>query len=127
MADAHVVCLHKLSNSLKRRGRDTVEEKALQKFGKYEIIAELGRGGMGVVYRARDPLIGRLVALKTLSPEVLSEPDLLKRFYREAQSAGNLQHPNVVTIYDLGEVSGSPYIAMELVEGETLREIIARQ
>ena len=82
---------------------------------------------MGVVYKARDPLIGRLVALKTLSPDVLSDPDLLKRFYREAQSAGNLQHPNVVTIYDLGEVSGSPYIAMELVEGETLREIIARQ
>ena len=106
---------------------DTMEEKTLQKFGKYEILAELGRGGMGVVYRARDPSIGRLVALKTLSPDVLSEPDLLKRFYREAQSAGNLQHPNIVTIYDLGEVSGSPYIAMELVEGETLREIIARQ
>jgi serine/threonine-protein kinase len=104
-----------------------MEEKTLQKFGKYEIIAELGRGGMGVVYKARDPLIGRLVALKTLSSDVLSDPDLLKRFYREAQSAGNLQHPNVVTIYDLGEASGSPYIAMELVEGETLREIIARQ
>ena len=104
-----------------------MEEKALQKFGKYEIIAELGRGGMGVVYRARDPFIGRLVALKTLTPDVLSEPELLKRFYREAQSAGNLHHPNVVTIYDLGEAEGVPYIAMELVEGESLREIIARQ
>jgi len=102
-------------------------ETVLKKFGKYEILTELGRGGMGVVYMARDPLIGRLVALKTLSPDVLSDPHLLKRFYREAQSAGNLQHPNVVTIYDLGEVSGSPYIAMELVEGETLQEIIARQ
>ena len=104
-----------------------MEEKSLQKFGKYEIIAELGRGGMGVVYKARDPLIGRLVALKTLSPDVASEPDLLKRFYREAQSAGNLHHPNVVTIYDLGEADGVPYIAMELVEGESLRDIIARR
>ncbi len=104
-----------------------MEPKVAQTFGKYEIIAELGRGGMGVVYKARDPLIGRLVALKTLSPEVLSAPDLLKRFSREAQSAGNLQHPNVVTIYELGEVSGLPYIAMELVEGETLAQIISRQ
>ena len=101
--------------------------KVAQKFGKYEIIAELGRGGLGVVYKARDPLIGRLVALKALAPEVLADPDLLMRFYREAQAAANLQHPNVVTIYDLGEISGSPYIAMELVEGATLREIIDRQ
>ncbi len=101
--------------------------KVAQKFGKYEIIAELGRGGLGVVYKARDPLIGRLVALKALAPEVLADPDLLMRFYREAQAAANLQHANVVTIYDLGEISGSPYIAMELVEGDTLRKIIDRK
>src|SRR5579885_3274351 len=82
---------------------------------------------MGVVYKARDPAIGRLVALKTLTPELLSDPELLRRFYREARSAGNLQHLNIVTIYDLGESEGRPYIAMEFVEGESLQKIIARQ
>jgi TonB family protein len=104
-----------------------VSQKVAQKFGKYEIIGELGQGGMGVVYKARDPAIGRLVALKTLTPELLSDPELLRRFYREARSAGNLQHPNIVTIYDLGESEGRPYIAMEFVEGESLQKIIARQ
>lgn len=98
-----------------------------QRFGKYEIIGELGQGGMGVVYKARDPVIGRMVALKTLTAEVLSDPDLLKRFYREAQSAGSLQHPNIVTIYDMGESEGRPYIAMEYVEGESLQKVIARR
>jgi len=103
-----------------------VAQEALQKFGKYEILGELGRGAMGVVYKARDPLIGRLVALKTVMPGMLSDADLLKRFYREAQSAGRLQHPNIVVIYDLGESNGLPYIAMELVEGESLQKIIGR-
>ncbi|MGH9450163.1 MAG: protein kinase domain-containing protein, partial [Terriglobia bacterium] len=101
--------------------------KVIQKFGKYEITGELGQGGMGVVYKARDPVIGRMVALKTLTAEVLNDPELLKRFYREAQSAGSLQHPNIVTIYDMGESEGRPYIAMEYVEGESLQKIIARQ
>ncbi|MGH9350646.1 MAG: serine/threonine protein kinase, partial [Terriglobia bacterium] len=95
-----------------------MSSKVKQRFGKYEIIGELGQGGMGVVYKARDPVIGRLVALKTLTAEVLADPDLLKRFYREAQSAGSLQHPNIVTIFDMGESDGRPYIAMEYVEGE---------
>jgi serine/threonine-protein kinase len=81
---------------------------------------------MGVVYKARDPLIGRLVALKTVMPGMLSDADLLKRFYREAQSAGRLQHPNIVVIHDLGEFNGLPYIAMELVEGESLQKTIDR-
>jgi serine/threonine-protein kinase len=103
-------------------------QKVVQKkIGKYEIVAELGQGGMGVVYKARDPLIGRLVALKTVSPELVSDPEILKRFYREAQSAGTLQHPNIVTIYDLGEAEGTPYIAMEFVEGENLQNIINRR
>src|SRR5215472_9224016 len=89
-------------------------------------MAELGRGAMGVVYKARDPLIGRLVALKTVMPGMLSDADLLKRFYREAQSAGRLQHPNIVVIHDLGEFNGLPYIAMELVEGESLQKTIGR-
>ena len=104
-----------------------MSSKVKQRFGKYEIIGELGQGGMGVVYKARDPVIGRLVALKTLTAEVLADPDLLKRFYREAQSAGSLQHPNIVTIYDMGESEGRPYIAMEYVEGESLQKVIARR
>jgi eukaryotic-like serine/threonine-protein kinase len=97
----------------------------LAKLGKYELIGELGRGGMGIVYRARDPVINRLVALKTITAGVADYPNLLARFYREAQSAGGLQHPNIVTIYDMGEEAGTPYIAMELIEGETLEQVIA--
>ena len=80
---------------------------------------------MGVVYRARDPIINRLVALKTITTGVANDPSLLQRFYREAQSAGGLQHPNIVTIYDMGEAGDLPYIAMELVEGENLEQVIA--
>ena len=104
-----------------------MNQKVVQKIGKYEILAELGQGGMGVVYKARDPFIGRLVALKTITPGLVSDPEILKRFYREAQSAGTLQHPNIVTIYDLGEADGRPYIAMEFVEGESLQSIINRR
>ena len=104
-----------------------MSSRVVHKIGKYEIVAELGQGGMGVVYKARDPFIGRLVALKTVTPELVSDPEILKRFCREAQSAGTLQHPNIVTIYDLGEADGRPYIAMEFVEGESLHTIIDRR
>jgi len=96
----------------------------VNKLGKYELIQELGRGAMGIVYRARDPIINRLVALKTITKGVAEDPNMLQRFYREAQSAGGLQHPNIVTIYDMGEEGGTPYIAMELVEGESLEQLI---
>jgi serine/threonine protein kinase len=99
----------------------------VNKLGKYELIQELGRGAMGIVYRARDPIINRLVALKTIMKGVAEDPNLLQRFYREAQSAGGLQHPNIVTIYDMGEEAGTPYIAMELVEGESLEQLIVRR
>jgi len=102
-------------------------QKVGQKIGKYEIVAELGQGGMGVVYKARDPFIGRMVALKTIAPELVSDKEILQRFKREAQSAGTLQHPNIVTIYDLGEAEGLPYIAMEFVEGESVQSIINRR
>jgi len=102
-------------------------QKVVQKIGKYEILSELGQGGMGVVYKARDSVIGRLVALKTVNADLVSDPEILMRFYREAQSAGTLQHPNIVTVFDLGEFEGQPYIAMEFVEGESLQSIIARQ
>jgi serine/threonine-protein kinase len=82
---------------------------------------------MGVVYRARDPIINRLVALKTITAGIANDPNLLQRFYREAQSAGGLQHPNIVTVYDMGDEGGVPFIAMELVEGESLEHLIARR
>ncbi len=102
-------------------------EKVVEKLGKYEIVEVLGRGAMGIVYKARDPYIGRLVALKTINPKLVEDKNLLRRFYREAQAAGNLQHPNIVTIYELGEGDGTPFIAMELLEGESLDRIIARR
>ncbi len=102
-------------------------EKIIEKLGKYEIVEVLGRGAMGIVYKARDPYIGRLVALKTINPKLLEDKDLLKRFYREAQAAGNLQHQNIVTIYELGESDGTPFIAMELLDGESLDRLIARR
>ena len=89
------------------------------KLGKYEILSEIGHGAMGVVYRARDPIINRLVAIKTISATLAADGQLRERFYREAQSAGSLQHPNIVTIHDMGEQDRTPYIAMELIEGES--------
>jgi serine/threonine protein kinase len=97
----------------------------LQHIGRYEIVRELGRGAMGVVFKARDPLIGRSVALKTITAGVANNPDLLERFHREAKSAGLLQHPNIVTVYELAESDGSPFIAMEYLEGESLEQVIS--
>jgi eukaryotic-like serine/threonine-protein kinase len=99
----------------------------LQKLGKYEILAELGHGAMGVVYKARDPFIGRLVALKTINSSLVDRPDLLERFYQEAQSAGKLQHPNIVTVFELGQEKDTPFIAMEYLDGDSLEKTIVRQ
>ncbi len=96
----------------------------LTKLGKYEITAELGSGAMGVVYKAEDPRLGRSVALKTMSAHLASNPDLVKRFYREARAAGQLHHPNIVTIYEIDEADGIPFIAMEYLEGDDLDKII---
>jgi len=93
-------------------------------FGRYEILEKLGEGAMGVVYRARDSAIGRIVALKMLSAEVGAEEELHQRFQREAEAIGRLNHPNVVTVYDLGQHDGQLYMAMELLEGEDLRSLI---
>ncbi len=98
---------------------------SLAKAGRYQIQGELGRGAMGVVYRGYDPTIGRTVAIKTILLEA-GDPEMLKRFRREAHAAGILSHPNIVTIYDAGEDNGVFYIAMELVEGETLQKVLAR-
>src|SRR5215469_9926111 len=96
-----------------------------KKLGKYEVLDIVGRGGIGVVYKAIDPGIGRLVAIKMMTVGFADDPKLLKRFYREAQSAGKLQHPNIVTIYDLGDQDGNPYMVMEFLKGESLGSIIS--
>src|SRR5271166_6371635 len=95
------------------------------RFGNYEILQRLGAGGMGEVYRARDTRLEREVAIKTLSLELCSQPEALSRFEQEARSACALNHPNIVTIYELGHVKGTCYIAMELVDGETVRSLLA--
>ena len=100
----------------------------LQTIGRYSIAAELGKGAMGVVYKATDPNIGRTVAIKTtrLDTHGMETADLLRRFRNEARSAGTLNHPNIVTIYDAGEQDGIFYIAMEYIEGETLHELLSQ-
>jgi len=90
--------------------------------GKYRIIDEIGRGGMGVVYRAHDESINRDVAIKVLPPEFASDPDRLRRFEQEARAAGQLNHPNILVVYDVGAHEGAPYIITELLEGESLRD-----
>ena len=95
-----------------------------QKIGRYEILGELGHGAMGIVYKGRDPLIDRLVAIKTIRFDRLYEEKdiqgLKNRFFKEAQAAGKLTHPNIVTIFDVGEDRGLSYMAMEYVEGDAL-------
>jgi len=96
--------------------------------GRYEIIEELGRGEMGVVYKAYDPLIDRFVAVKTIDLQKLGEEEkdeYKARFYQEAKAAGRLNHPNIITIYDLGRKGDIAYIAMEFMEGKELQNIVA--
>ncbi len=97
------------------------------KFGKYEIIKEIGKGAMGVVYLAFDPIIERQVAIKTMNPQLFQDKEQRERFFREAKSAGILQHPNIVTIYDMGIEGDTPYIVMEFVEGEDLDSLIKQK
>ena len=95
------------------------------RLGPYEILGPLGAGGMGEVYRARDTRLGREVAIKVLPAELAADPDRMRRFEQEARAASALNHPNVVTVHDVGSEAGRFYIAMELVEGSSLRERIA--
>src|SRR5947208_2418735 len=97
------------------------------RLGPYEILAPLGSGGMGEVYRARDSRLGREVAVKVLPPELASDPERSQRFEREARAAGILSHPNIMVIYDVGTQEGIPYVVSELLDGSTLRDVMGGQ
>jgi serine/threonine-protein kinase len=103
---------------------DKTQISGVTRIGKYDVIDVLGRGGMGVVYRGIDKHIGREVAIKTLTQGFQGDPGMLARFYDEARRTGRLKHPNIVTVYDLGDDNGMPYIVMERVEGESLDKLI---
>jgi serine/threonine protein kinase len=95
------------------------------KLGPYEILAAIGAGGMGEVYRAKDPRLGRDVAIKVLPASFSQDADRLRRFEQEAKAAGVLNHPNITAVHDIGSHEGSPYVVQELLEGETLRAILS--
>jgi len=93
--------------------------------GKYRVVDEIGRGGMGVVYCAHDDSLARDVAIKVLPPEFASEPERLRRFEQEAKAAGQLSHPNILTVHEVGSQDGAPYLVTELLEGESLRQSLS--
>ena len=97
------------------------------KVGKYDITAKIGQGAMGEVFKAHDPILNRFVAIKTMSAAIGTDDELRKRFLREAQSAARLNHPNIITLFDFGEDQGKIYMAMELLEGSDLKDLIASQ
>src|SRR5688572_25802938 len=96
------------------------------KIASFEIRAQIGAGGMGTVYRAHDQRLGREVAIKILQEKLAGNESYLRRFQQEAKSASALNHPNIVTIYEIGEFDGAPFIAMELVAGTTVRDLLRR-
>jgi serine/threonine protein kinase len=96
-----------------------------QAISHFRLVERIGIGGMGVVYRAEDTSLGRQVAIKILTEVFAGDPERLRRFGQEARSASALNHPNIITIFDIGKHGATPYIVMEFVEGKTLRKILA--
>jgi serine/threonine protein kinase len=96
----------------------------LERIGKYRILGKIGQGAMGEVFKGQDPYLNRLVAIKTISASLAGDEEVRKRFLREAQSAAKLNHPHIITVYDFGEEQGKIYMAMELLEGKDLKDII---
>src|SRR5208337_2171400 len=94
--------------------------------GRYEIIARLGSGGMSHVYQARDTILNRIVTVKILRSDLAEDKDFMRRFQVEAQAVASLSHPNIVSIYDVGQENGLPYLVMEYVEGLALKGIIQK-
>jgi len=94
----------------------------VKRVGRYEITELIGQGGMGVVYKAFDPLLARVVAIKVISGQFHTQPELRDRFFREARAAAQLAHRNIITIYDLGEEEGLPFLAMQFLEGRDLEQ-----
>src|SRR5512136_2811935 len=97
------------------------------RLGPYEVVGLIGAGGMGEVYKARDTRLDRTVAIKVLPAEKVADPERRRRFVQEAKAASALNHPNIVTVYDIGQVDGIDFIAMEYVAGKTLDELIPRK
>src|SRR5215813_10989854 len=95
------------------------------RLGPYEILAPIGAGGMGEVWKAKDPRLGREVAVKVLPASLSADTDRLRRFEQEAKAAGILNHPNITAVYDIGTHEDAPYVVQELLEGETLRSVLA--
>ena len=98
----------------------------LSQVGKFKIVDKLGQGAMGEVFRALDPVLGREVAIKVVTGKLSADEGARLRFQREAQSAAQLNHPNIITVYDFGEEQGMAFMAMELLEGSDLRELLAQ-
>src|SRR5215831_12936444 len=98
-----------------------------ERIGKYQVLERIGRGGMGTIFKAHDPVLDRPVALKMISSEIEVTDELRARFFREAQACARLSHPNIVTVYDMGEEDGRLFIVMEMLDGDELRDLLARR
>ena len=107
--------------------REKPESLLGKQLGSYQILSLLGTGGMGVVYKARDTRLNRSVAIKVLPPDQVSDPERKRRFIQEARAASALNHPNIITIHDIGSEGGIDFIVMEYVEGKTLDQLIPRK
>jgi serine/threonine protein kinase len=103
---------------------DLTPRRSPERIGRYQVIERIGRGAMGLVYRARDEAIGREVALKVLTADLEDDPEIRTRFHREAQAAASLSHPNIITIFDVGEDADRFFIVMELLRGATLKDFL---